>query len=119
MPRAVIKVGSQVLCEAHGGLNAAVLGSLAAQVADLAAEGWQVLLVTSGAVASGAGIMRSDKKRYGSLHFGIGTGPDRYTFTDDPGKRVFSTLRLEGIIARVTVIVDDNIVVCENGEIKV
>jgi hypothetical protein len=26
---------------------------------------------------------------------------------------------LEGIIARVTVIVDDNIVVCENGEIKV
>jgi len=66
-----------------------------------------------------AGIMRSDKKCYGSMHFGIGTGPDRYTFTDDPSKRVFSTLRLEGIIARVTVIVDDNIVVCENGEIKV
>ena len=66
-----------------------------------------------------AGIMRSDKKRYGSMHFGIGTGPDRYTFTDDPSKRVFSTLRLEGIIARVTVIVDDNIVVCDNGEIKV
>lgn len=60
MPRAVVKVGSQVLCEAHGELNAAVLGSLAAQVADLAAEGWQVLLVTSGAVASGAGIMRSE-----------------------------------------------------------
>ena len=62
--------------------------------------------------------MRSDKKRYGSLHFGIGRA-DRYTFTEDPSKRVFSTLRLEGIIARVTVIVDDNIVVCENGEMKV
>ncbi|MBI2987933.1 MAG: hypothetical protein HYY45_14310 [Deltaproteobacteria bacterium] len=66
-----------------------------------------------------AGIMRSDKKRYGSMHFGIGTGPDRYLFSEDPSKTVFSTLRLEGIIARVTVIVDDNIVVCENGEIKV
>jgi len=66
-----------------------------------------------------AGIMRSDKKCSGSMHFGIGTGPDRYTFTDDPSKQVFSTLRLEGIIARVTVIVDDNIVVCENGEMKV
>jgi glutamate 5-kinase len=58
--RIVVKVGSQVLCEEHGMLNISMLASLAGQIADLAGEGWQVLLVTSGAVASGAGIMRSE-----------------------------------------------------------
>ncbi|MBI2987947.1 MAG: hypothetical protein HYY45_14380 [Deltaproteobacteria bacterium] len=57
------------------------------------------------------GMMRNDKKRYGAMHFGIGHGADR--------GEVNSTLRLEGIIARVTVVVDDNITVCEKGEIKV
>lgn len=61
MPRAVVKVGSQVLCEDQGGLNPAVLASLAGQIADLMAAGWQVLLVTSGAVASGAGVMRHER----------------------------------------------------------
>jgi hypothetical protein len=54
--------------------------------------------------------MRSEKKRYGAMHFGIGHGADR--------GEVKSKLRLEGIIDRVTVVVDDKKVVCEKGQIK-
>ena len=57
------------------------------------------------------GMMRNDKKTYGAMHFGIGHGADR--------GQVNSTLRLEGIVARPTVIVDDKTVVCEKGKIKV
>ena len=57
------------------------------------------------------GMMRNDKKSYGAMHFGIGHGADR-------GK-VNSKLRLEGIGANITIVVDDNKVVCENGQIKV
>lgn len=60
MKRVVVKVGSQVLCEEQGVLNLTVLARLATEIGDLAAAGWQVLLVSSGAVASGAGIMRSE-----------------------------------------------------------
>ena len=55
-------------------------------------------------------MMRSEKKRYGQMHFGIGHGSDRGV--------VNSVLRLEGIIDSVTVVAD-NTVVCENGVIKV
>lgn len=57
------------------------------------------------------GLMRNDKKSYGAMHFGIGHGADR--------GQVNSKLRLEGIVARVTIVVDDNKVVCEDGKIKV
>ena len=57
------------------------------------------------------GLMRNDKKSYGAMHFGIGHGADR--------GEVNSKLRLEGIGARVTIVVDDNKVVCEDGKIKV
>lgn len=57
------------------------------------------------------GLMRNDKKSYGAMHFGIGHGADR--------GQINSKLRLEGITARVTIVVDDNKVVCENGKIKV
>lgn len=56
------------------------------------------------------GNMRSEKKRYGAMHFGIGHGADRGL--------VNSKLRLEGITDRVTVVVDDT-VVCKDGEILV
>ncbi len=52
--RIVVKVGSQVLCDDHGALNLPVLGNIARQVSKLAADGWRVLLVSSGAVAAGA-----------------------------------------------------------------
>ncbi len=55
----VIKVGSQVLCtqgnEPGGELDTQVIASLAGQIAALSAEGWKVLVVSSGAVAAGSG----------------------------------------------------------------
>lgn len=54
--RIVIKIGSQVLCDPHGGLNREVLGNLVNQAGRLVADGWQVLIVSSGAVAAGRGI---------------------------------------------------------------
>jgi glutamate 5-kinase len=54
--RIVIKIGSQVLCDPHGELNREALGSLVDQSGRLAAGGWQVLIVSSGAVAAGRGI---------------------------------------------------------------
>lgn len=54
--RIVVKVGSQVLCDANGNLNQEVLSSLTTQLAALTREGWQVLLVSSGAVAAGQGL---------------------------------------------------------------
>lgn len=55
------------------------------------------------------GNMRSEKKRYGAMHFGIGHGADRGL--------VNSVLRLEGIVDRVTIVVDEKHVVARDGEI--
>ena len=57
-----------------------------------------------------ADSVRSWKKHYGAMHFGIGHGADR-------GK-IVSVLRLEGIIEKITMIIDDT-VVCDNGKILV
>jgi glutamate 5-kinase len=54
--RILVKIGSQVLCDADGALNRAVLSSLVDQVAALREQGWEVLLVSSGAVAAGSGL---------------------------------------------------------------
>jgi len=51
--RIIIKIGSQVLCKPNGALNRDVLSSLVSQIGELSAEDWQVLLVSSGAVAAG------------------------------------------------------------------
>lgn len=55
------------------------------------------------------GNMRSEKKRYGAMHFGIGHGADRGL--------VNSVLRLEGIVDRITIVVDDKHIVARDGEI--
>jgi len=57
------------------------------------------------------GNMRSEKKRYGAMHFGIGHGADRGLVT--------SKLRLEGISDRVTMVVDGEHTVARDGEILV
>jgi len=54
--RIIAKIGSQVLCDSDGQLNQQVLASLVEQLAGLQADGWQVLLVSSGAVAAGSGL---------------------------------------------------------------
>ena len=57
------------------------------------------------------GCMRSEKKRYGAMHFGIGHGSDRGLLS--------SVLRLEGIVDRVTIVVDGKHTVAKDGEILV
>lgn len=52
----IAKVGSQVLCAPSGALEPAVLEGLASQLAELHRDGWQVLLVSSGAVAAGRSV---------------------------------------------------------------
>ena len=54
--RIVVKIGSQVLCDLAGALNSEVLSNLVGQVGQLHRDGWQVLLVSSGAVAAGSGL---------------------------------------------------------------
>ena len=61
--RIVVKIGSQVLCDAQGELNRKVLGSLVDQASRLIADGWEVLIVSSGAVAAGRGITASQLQR--------------------------------------------------------
>jgi glutamate 5-kinase len=61
--RIVVKIGSQVLCDASGALNREVMASLADQVGGLAAQGHQLLLVSSGAVAAGSGVAGSRLER--------------------------------------------------------
>jgi len=51
--RVVVKIGSSSLTDDHGFLRADVVASIVDQVADVRAAGHEVLLVTSGAVASG------------------------------------------------------------------
>lgn len=55
--RLVAKIGSQALCDEHGDLAGAVIDALAGEVAALREAGWDVLLVSSGAVAAGHGVM--------------------------------------------------------------
>jgi glutamate 5-kinase len=54
--RIVVKIGSQVLCASDGALNRAVLAGLVDQIGALVEQGWQVLLVSSGAVSAGLGL---------------------------------------------------------------
>ena len=61
--RIVVKIGSQVLCSQDGTLNRDVLSNLVSQLAGLQADGWQVLLVSSGAVAAGKGLETGQLRR--------------------------------------------------------
>lgn len=73
--------------------------------------GGEIAIGTNKLCPPHTGSMRSEKKRWGAMHFGIGHGPDR--------KQVTSILRFEGIVDNPTVVVDDDIVICENGRILV
>ena len=61
--RIVVKIGSQVLCDLDGALNRDILSNLVNQLSNLHANGWQVLLVSSGAVAAGSGIASEQLQR--------------------------------------------------------
>ena len=61
--RIVVKIGSQVLCGLDGALNRETLSNLVDQLAGLHVGGWQVLLVSSGAVAAGKGLAPAGLRR--------------------------------------------------------
>jgi glutamate 5-kinase len=63
--RIVVKIGSQVLCDTRGELNRDVLGHLVKQLCALSADGWQVLLVSSGAVAAGSPVAGDGLQKIG------------------------------------------------------
>ncbi|RMH50443.1 MAG: hypothetical protein D6686_06270 [Alphaproteobacteria bacterium] len=82
--------------EAHGDENSLLVGG-------------EISIGTNRRCPPRSGNMRSEKKRYGAMHFGIGHGADRGV--------VVSRLRLEGICDRVTMIVDDQHVIARDGQI--
>ncbi len=51
--RVVVKIGSRVLASPENGLDTALIGGLAAEIAQMRADGREVILVSSGAVAAG------------------------------------------------------------------
>lgn len=53
----IVKAGSRVLTKPGGGLDRGQVASLASQIAQLVAAGRRVVLVSSGAVASGVGLL--------------------------------------------------------------
>lgn len=55
--RIVVKVGTNVITGRDGRLDPVILDSLTAQIASLMADGIEVILVTSGAVGAGRGIV--------------------------------------------------------------
>ena len=57
--RIIIKIGSQVICSENGSLNVHVIGKIADQVATLFGNDWQPLIVSSGAVAAGDGLIKA------------------------------------------------------------
>ena len=60
--RLVIKVGSNVLTRDDGKLDITRMSALADQLAWLRSEGYEVILVSSGAMASGRGEIKVDRK---------------------------------------------------------
>jgi glutamate 5-kinase len=60
--RIVIKIGSNVIARADGTVNVPWLEHLCAQVAALHRQGWEPLIVSSGAVASGRSLLPLPKK---------------------------------------------------------
>lgn len=58
----VVKVGSRVLSDSHGRLDLQQIASLAKQLAQISDQGKQVVLVSSGAVASGLGKLGLEKR---------------------------------------------------------
>ncbi|MBO6046875.1 MAG: glutamate 5-kinase [Erysipelotrichaceae bacterium] len=60
--RIIVKVGSSSLCDANGQINKEKTLNIISQIATLHRRGYMVVLVSSGAVASGMGIMGLDHK---------------------------------------------------------
>lgn len=60
--RVVVKVGSNVLTRADGSLDTTRVSSIVDQIVELRSEGYEVVLITSGAVACGRSLIKEDRK---------------------------------------------------------
>ncbi len=60
--RIAVKIGSNVLTRANGTLNITRISSLVDQVSELHKQGFQIVLISSGAVASGRSELKIDRK---------------------------------------------------------
>ena len=60
--RVVVKVGSNVLTRSDGALDTTRVSSIVDQIAQLREKGFEVVLVSSGAVACGRSLIRGDEK---------------------------------------------------------
>ena len=60
--RIIVKIGTKVLSKADGHIEESVLENLVAQIVDLRKDGTEVILVTSGAVSCGRGLLKSAGK---------------------------------------------------------
>ena len=53
----VVKLGSSIVADSRGEVRADVLGSICDQIAELHHAGQELIVVTSGAIARGMGVM--------------------------------------------------------------
>ncbi len=58
MSSLVVKLGSSIVCDERGAVRADGLRRICGEVADLHRDGWSVVVVTSGAIARGMGVMK-------------------------------------------------------------
>ena len=56
--KVVIKIGTSVLAKKTGSVDAGVIGGIASQVADLLDAGVKVIVVSSGAIGAGVGLLK-------------------------------------------------------------
>ena len=63
MKRLVVKIGSSTLTTGEGRIDHAYLEALARQVSEVRAQGWQVVIVSSGAIACGLERLGMSGKR--------------------------------------------------------
>ena len=64
MKRIAVKIGSNVLTRKDGTLDITRMSALVDQVADLHRQGMEIVLISSGAVASGRSEIKAGKKDY-------------------------------------------------------
>ncbi len=66
--RLVVKIGSSTLTTSESSIDYDYLDSLSAQIADLREEGWDVVIVSSGAIASGLEALGIKERPKGMPH---------------------------------------------------
>ena len=98
MKRLVVKIGTNVLTRPDGSLDVTRVSALVDQVVGLRKLGWQVVIVSSGAVACGRTELRLDDDLDSVEHLQTYQakikkmyGLDKFAFVDEDGETVLKT----------------------------